>query len=105
MRSPQIISDAPGDTCKTIDGIKYQKGDKVRLTLGKRLADAMDMMMDNKIATIEVIYTDLEDKTHIAITIDEDPGREMKRELGLYLYFKTDEVEHIYDHENLEHAE
>jgi hypothetical protein len=95
MRSPNVINDAPGDTSKIVDGIEYRKGDKVKLKLGKRLSDAMDMMMDNKIATIEIIYTDYEDKTHIAVTIDEDPGQEMKRELGLYLYFSPDEMEHV----------
>ncbi|HEX4373828.1 MAG TPA: hypothetical protein VHZ50_11040 [Puia sp.] len=95
MRSPNVINDAPGDTRKIVDGVEYRKGDKVKLKLGKRLSDAMDMMMDNKMATIEIIYTDYEDKTHIAVTIDDDPGQEMKRELGLYLYFSPDEVEHV----------
>jgi hypothetical protein len=95
MRSPNVINDAPGDKSKIVGGIEYRKGDKVKLKLGKRLSDAMDMMMDNKMATIEIIYTDYEDKTHIAVTIDEDPGQEMKRELGLYLYFSPDEMEHL----------
>lgn len=95
MRSPNVINDAPGDTVKIVDGIEYRKGDKVKLNLGKRLSDSMDMIMDNKIATIEIIYTDYDDGIHIAVTIDDDPGQEMKRELGLYLYFSTDEIGHI----------
>ena len=93
MRSPNVINDAPGDTSKIVNAVEYRKGDKVKLKLGKRPSDALDMMMDNKMATIEIIYTDYEDNTHIAVTIDDDPGQAMKRELGMYLYFKTDEVE------------
>ncbi|HLY71529.1 MAG TPA: hypothetical protein VKR53_17460 [Puia sp.] len=93
MRSPNVMNDAPGDTSKMVNAVEYRKGDKVKLKLGKRPSDALDMMMDNKMATIEIIYTDYEDNTHIAVTIDDDPGQEMKRELGMYLYFKTDEVE------------
>jgi hypothetical protein len=95
MRSPNVINDAPGDSSKFVGGVQYRKGDKVQLKLGKRLSDAMDMMMDNKMATIEIIYTDYEYKINIAVTLDDDPGQEMKRELGLYLYFSTDEMEHV----------
>jgi hypothetical protein len=95
MRSPNVITDAPGDIVKIVDGIEYRKGDKVKLRLGKRLSDSIDMIMDNKIATIEIMYTDYDNRMHIAVTIDEDPGQEMKRELGLYLYFSIDEIEHV----------
>jgi hypothetical protein len=95
MRAAGLMNDAPGDALKIIDGIVFKKNDKVRLRLGKRRADAVDILMDNKLATIENIYTDYEGKTYIAVTIDDDPGREMKHEMGLYLYFNPDEIEHV----------
>ncbi len=95
MRAAGLMNDTAGDTIKIIDGIQYRKGDKVRLRLGQRRSDAIDMLMDNKIATIEIIYTDYEDKFHLAVTLDDDPGQDMRRELGLYLFFSPDEVEHI----------
>ena len=95
MRSPNLMNDAPGDNSRIIDGIEYHKADKVRLMLGRRRSDTMDILMDNKIATIETIYTDYEDQVHLAVTLDDDPGQEMKRELGLYLYFIPGEVQLI----------
>lgn len=95
MRAASLMMDQAGDTKKIIDGIEYKRGDKVRLKLSGRGTDAMDMMMDNKIATIEIMYTDYEDNLHIAVTLDEDPGQEIRRDLGLYLYFKPNEIELI----------
>jgi hypothetical protein len=95
MRSPNAAGEAPGDNSKVIDGIEYGKGDKIRLKLGRNRSDAIDMLINNKIATIETIYSDYEGKVYIAVTLDDDPGQEMKRELGLYLYFTPDELEHL----------
>ena len=44
-------------------------------------------------ATIERIYRDYEDGVHIAVTVDDDPGQELMRDIGRYLYFKPAEVE------------
>lgn len=95
MRTPDAIGKAPGDVVKEVDGILYSKGDKVRLKLGKRRSDASDILLNGRIATIEIIYTDYDNNAHIAVTMDEDPGQEMQRELGIYRFFSTDEVEHI----------
>lgn len=95
MRAAGLMNDTAGDSVKIIDGIEFRKGDKVRLNLGQRRTDAIDMLMDKKIATIEIIYTDYEDKFHIAVTLDDDPGQDIRRDLGLYLYFKPDEIEPI----------
>ncbi|MEO8111572.1 MAG: hypothetical protein ABI594_16115 [Ginsengibacter sp.] len=95
MRSTGLMDDAPGETSKVIDGIEYRKGDTVRLKLGKRRSDAMDLLLDNKLATIEIIYIDYDDKVYLAVTINEDPGQDMAREFGRYLFFSPDEVEVI----------
>jgi hypothetical protein len=95
MRSPDSMGNTPGDVVKTINGILYTKGDKVRLKLGQRRSDAADMLIDGRIATIEIIHTDYDDKVHIAVTMDDDPGQDMLRELGIYRFFSPDEVEHI----------
>lgn len=89
------MNDKAGDTIKIIDGIEYRKGDKLWLRPGRRRTDAIDILMAGKIATIEIIYTDYEGQFHFAVTLDEDPAQEMRRDLGLYLFFKPDEVELI----------
>jgi len=95
MRATGLMDDTPGEVVKMIDGILYSKGDKVRLQLGKRRSDSSDLFLNNRIATIEIIHTDYEDKIHLAVTIDDDPAQDMQRELGMYLYFSPEEVEHI----------
>ncbi|MEO8568066.1 MAG: hypothetical protein ABI419_02985 [Ginsengibacter sp.] len=95
MRATGLMNDAPGEIFRIVDGIEYRKGDTVRLTLGRRRSDAMDMLLENKLATIEIIYIDYEDKVYLAVTINDDPGQDMARELGRYLFFSPDEVEII----------
>jgi hypothetical protein len=85
MRSADSMGNTPGDVVKMVNGILYSKGDKVRLKLGQRRSDAADMFIEGKVATIETIYTDYEDKVHIAVTMDEDPGQDLLRDLGIYL--------------------
>jgi hypothetical protein len=94
MRAPGTMGDTPGEVVKIIDGILYSKGDKVRLKLGQRRSDAADILLNNRIATIEIIYTDYEDKVHIAVTMDDDPAQDMLRDLGIWRFFSPDEVEH-----------
>ena len=95
MRSTGLREDTPGELVKMIDGILYSKGDKVKLNLGKRRSDTSDIFLNGKIATIEVIHTDYDDNIHFAVTIDDDPGQDLLRELGMYLYFSPEEIELI----------
>jgi hypothetical protein len=95
MRATGLMDDRPGELVKMINGVLYSKGDKVQLTLGKKRSDSSDIFLDGRIATIEVIHTDYDDNIHIAVTMDDDPGQDLQREIGLYLYFSPSEIEHI----------
>ena len=95
MRTSDAMGNTPGEVVKIVNGILYSKGDKVRLKLGQRRSDASDMLIDGRIATIEIIHTDYDDKVHIAVTMDDDPGQDMLRDLGIYRFFSPVEVEHI----------
>ncbi|MEO7294342.1 MAG: hypothetical protein ABIW34_14635 [Ginsengibacter sp.] len=95
MRSSDAMGDAPGEVVKIVGDVMYSKGDKVRLKLGQRRSDAADMLIDGRVATIEIVYTDYDDNVHIAVTMDDDPGQDMLRELGIYRFFSPDEIEHI----------
>ena len=44
---------------------------------------------------IERIFTDYDGRTHLGLTIDDDPGQELMRDTGRYLYFFAHEVEVI----------
>ena len=95
MRTSDAMGNTPGEVVKMVNGILYSKGDKVRLKLGQRRSDASDMLIDGRLATIEIIHTDYDDKVHIAVTMDDDPGQDMLRDLGIYRFFSPNEVEHI----------
>ena len=94
MRPLDTQNDMPGEFVKMIGGVLYSKGDKVRLKLGKWRSDASDMFLDGKIATIEIIHTDYDGHVHIGVTIDDDPGQDLQREMGIYRFFSPDEMEH-----------
>lgn len=88
-------SKTPGKDNIEIDGIVYGKGNRVRLVPAQKKADAIDLLLVGKIATIEKIFIDYENRVHLAVTINEDPGQDMQRNLGRYLYFSPEEVELI----------
>ena len=43
-------------------------------------------------ATIERIYLDYDGRVHLAVTVDDDPGQDLLREMGRYLFFDPSEV-------------
>jgi hypothetical protein len=74
------------------DGAIVRRGDRVHLKpeVGRH---AQDHLLTGKTATIERIYVDYDDLVHLCVTIDDDPGQDLMRDIGRYLYFKTTEVE------------
>ena len=68
------------------------KGTRVRLRpLGR--ADAHDMFLVAKLATVEGVFFDVDGETQLAVTLDDDPGADLARTHGRYLYFRPDELE------------
>jgi hypothetical protein len=100
--SASAVSIAPpevaGETRVEVDGVSFERGAKVILRPGERARaedrkDAYDALLQGKAATIERIYFDYEDRIYFGVTIDEDPGRELMRDSGRFLFFFVDEVE------------
>ncbi|HTE62645.1 MAG TPA: hypothetical protein VK631_19970 [Solirubrobacteraceae bacterium] len=85
-------ADVAGEPQVRVDGVTYRRGAKVRLRPGFGRAP-QDSVWADRLATIERIYRDYEDGVHIAVTVDDDPGQELMRDIGRYLYFKPAEVE------------
>ncbi len=52
-------------------------------------------MLAGRTATLERIFTDYDGRQHFGVTIDDDPGQELMRDTGRYLYFFADEIEVI----------
>jgi hypothetical protein len=86
------VSELPGEEQVVVEGVTYRLGDKVRLRLGDR-PDPYDKMLDGRVATVERIYFDYDDKLYFGVTIDDDPGQELMRDTGRFLFFFTGELE------------
>ncbi len=81
-----------GEKQATVDGVTFRLGDKVALRLTER-SDPYDRILDGKVATLERIFYDYEDKLYFGATIDDDPGQELMRETGRFLFFFAGELE------------
>jgi hypothetical protein len=81
-----------GEAAITVDGRTFRRGDHVVLRPEEN-RNAQDHLLEGRSATIERIYVDYEDGVHLCVTVDDDPGQQLMRDIGRYLYFKPDEVE------------
>jgi hypothetical protein len=91
---PGGADDIPGEERATVDGVTFKRGATLVLRPGTD-RDPYDKMLDGRRATIERIYLDYDDRVYLAVTIDDDPGQELMRETGRYLFFFANEVEAI----------
>jgi hypothetical protein len=79
-----------------IAGAEVRAGDLVTL---RPLAggDVFDLALAGKIAVVESIEQDYEGKAHLAVVLDDDPGRDlgMLRQPGHRFFFTPEEVEPV----------
>jgi hypothetical protein len=80
----------------TVNGVELRKGDRVRIRPKKR-ADAFDMAVTGKVAIIESIEQDAEDNMHLALVLEDDPGKDLGflKQPGHRFFYGTDEVEPV----------
>jgi len=80
----------------SIGGIRLSKGDRVRIR-PKGRADVMDLALAGKVAVIEAVEQDAENRVHLALVLDDDPGKDlgMLRQPGHRFFFAPDEVEPV----------
>ena len=76
-----------------IAGVSVSKGSFVRLCPGKRRADAQDIFVKGRLATVEAIFRDVDGNSHVAVTLADDAAADLHRWHGRYLYFAPDEIE------------
>jgi hypothetical protein len=87
-----LREEIPGEEQVVLDRVTYRRGDKVTLRLKLR-DDPYDRILDGRVATIERIYHDYEDKLYFGVTVDDDPGQDLMRDTGRFLFFFAGEVE------------
>lgn len=92
MGMPTFGEELRGEQQVHVSGVTYRLGDHVRLR-PEANRNAQDHLLAGRSATIERIYIDYSEIVHLCVTVDEDPGQVLMRDIGRYLYFKPDEVE------------
>jgi hypothetical protein len=75
-------------------GVELRKGDRIRVWPADG-ADIFDMALKGKKAIIEAIEQTVEGEIQIAVTIDDDPGRDLGelRQIGHRFFFRLEEIE------------
>jgi hypothetical protein len=89
---PGLVDPRAGEEAAEVDGVTFRRGCAVVIR-PRPDADLHARMLDGRRATIERIFTDYDGRTHLGVTIDDDPGQELMRETGRYLFFFAEEVE------------
>jgi hypothetical protein len=82
--------------CIHVGAAELRQGDRVRLR-PRRRADIFDLALADRIGTIECIEQDLEGRVYLAVTVEDDPGKDLGelRQPGHRFFFLPDEVEAI----------
>lgn len=76
----------------TIAGVPVGRGSRVLLRPNGR-ADAHDMFLAGRVAVVQAVLLDVDDRHHLAVTVEDDAGADLYAAHGRYRYFGTDEVE------------
>jgi hypothetical protein len=83
---------SPETDTVAIGGVVVGKGTRVRLKPGRR-ADAHDMFLVDRTAVVRAVLRDVDDRWHLAVTLEGDPAADLQAAHGRYRYFAPDEVE------------
>jgi hypothetical protein len=80
--------------CLHIGAAEVRAGDRVRLRPRER-ADILDVALAGKTALVHAIEQDLEGRVYLAVTVDDDPGKDLGalRQPGHQFFFAPEEVE------------
>ncbi|MFB7173051.1 hypothetical protein ACFCYM_19825 [Streptomyces sp. NPDC056254] len=76
----------------TVEGAPVGPGSRVVLRPGPRRTDAQDLFLHGRTAVVEAVLHDVDGGVHLAVTVEDDPGADIRREQGRFLYFQPDEV-------------
>lgn len=80
-----------------VDGVPVGVGSRVLLRPGLRRTDAQDLFLRGRAALVEAVLHDVDGGVHLAVTVEGDPGADIRREQGRFLYFQPDELSPLED--------
>lgn len=91
----RLLEDRPAVERLPIPGGDARRGSRVLLRPRAQGSDAFDALLAGRIATVEAIEQDYEGKCHIAVVLDDDPGRDLgfMRQPGHRFFYGPDELE------------
>jgi len=89
---------APGPATATIDGVAVGRGSRVRLR-PRPGGDLFDLALAGRTAVVEGVDEDDAGTLRVAVTLDDDPGRDLgaARQPGHRFFFALDEVDPLGD--------
>ncbi|WP_369251717.1 hypothetical protein [Streptomyces sp. R41] len=87
----------PAQDRVVVDGRSLGAGSRVVLRPGLRRTDAQDLFLQGRTAKVEAVLHDVDGGVHLAVTVEGDPGADIRREQGRFLYFQPDEVTPLED--------
>ena len=90
----------PAPDAVTVAGVELRRRSRVRLH-PRRAADVFDVALEGKVAIVEEIVESMEGDVQLAVTIEDDPGRDLgaDRRMGHRFFFTPAEVEPLDDEE------
>lgn len=90
----QLLEEKAQVASVCINGVELKQGERVRLR-PRAGGDIFDLALAGQIAIIEAIEQDYEDKVHLAVVLEDDPGRDlgMLRQPGHRFFFSLEEIE------------
>jgi len=88
----------PGPDAVAVGGVELRRGARVRLRPRPR-GDVFDVVLDGKAAVVDALEEDTDGNVLVAVTVDDDPGRDLgeRRQPGHRFFFAPDEVEPLDD--------
>jgi hypothetical protein len=86
---------SPATDHVVVGGVRIASGSRVIMRPGVRRADAQDLFLIGREATVQAVLHDVDGQIHVAVSPDNDPAAELQRNHGRFLYFSPDEIEPI----------
>jgi hypothetical protein len=87
----------PAPDSMIVDGHRITIGATVRLRPRRHGTDAQDMFLAGRLATVSDILLDVSGSRFVAVTLDDDPGRDVLAAYGRAYQFAPDEIEAVCD--------
>lgn len=96
----QLLEEKTSIESVLVSGVELKPGMRVRLK-PRAGGDIFDLALAGQVALIESIEQDYEGKNHLAVVLEDDPGRDlgMLRQPGHRFFFSPEEVEPLADEE------